>query len=73
MHLGSCSLDHDVVVLAVDMPSELLLRLSEIGVRAGALVRVTHRGPADGRVVAVSGSRIAIDARTAAAIEVEPV
>jgi ferrous iron transport protein A len=72
VHLGSCSLDHDVVVVAVDMPSEFLLRLSEIGVRTGALVRVTHRGPADGRVVAISGSRIAIDARTAAAIEVVP-
>lgn len=72
MHLGTCALDHDVVVVGVDMPQEFLLRLSEIGVRAGALVRVTHRGPADGRVIAISGSRVAIDARTAAAIEVQP-
>ena len=72
MHLGECLLDQDVVVVTVDLPQEFRLRMYEIGVCVGALVRITHRGPSDGRVVAIGGARLAIDARTAAAIEVQP-
>ncbi len=43
----------------------------EIGLQAGAVVHVTHRGPSGGRVVAVGGTRLALDAATAARIEVE--
>jgi len=41
-----------------------------MGLREGAVVRVTHRAPFGARVVAVGGSRIAVDAATAVAIEV---
>ncbi len=52
------------------------LRLRELGLRAGTLVRVTHRGIFGGRVIAVGPdataltSRIGVDGRTARLITV---
>ena len=71
MHLGDCPLDRDVVVLTVDLPSESRARMHEIGLHTGAVVHVTHRGPSGGRVVAVGGARLALDASTATRVEVE--
>lgn len=70
MHLGDCPLDVDVMVLAVDVPDDARLRLWEVGLHVGAVVRVTHRGPSGGRVVAVGGSRLALDAETARRVPV---
>ena len=72
MHLGSCEVGQDVEVREVSAPPSARLRMREVGLRAGAVVRITQRGPFGGRVVAVGGSRIALDAATAAAILVEP-
>ena len=71
MHLGDCALDRDVVVLDLGLPPESRARMYEIGLQVGAVVHVTHRGPSGGRVVAVGGARLALDAATAALIEVE--
>ncbi len=70
MHLADCPLDTDVTVLAVDPACDACLRMRELGLRVGTCVRITHRGPAGSRVVAVGGSRVAVDARTAAQIRV---
>ncbi len=54
------------------------LRLRELGLRAGTLVRVTHRGMFGGRVIAAGPdaaaltSRIGVDGRTARLITVTP-
>lgn len=72
MHLDDCALDHDVVVRGVTTPGSSRARMYEIGLHVGAVVRVTHRGPAGGRVVAVGGARVALDAATAGHVEVEP-
>ena len=45
--------------------------MHEIGLYTGAVVHVTHRGPSGGRVVAVGGARLALDASTAVRVEVE--
>jgi len=71
VHLGDCSLDRDVVVLSVDLPPESRARMYEIGLYTGAVVHVTHRGPSGGRVIAVGGARLALDASTAGRVEVE--
>ena len=70
MDLADCPLDTDVTVLAVDPDCEACLRMRELGLRVGTCVRVTHRGPAGSRVIAVGASRVALDARTAARIAV---
>lgn len=70
MHLADCPLDTDVTVLAVDPDCDACLRMRELGLRVGTCVRVTHRGPAGSRVVAVGASRVAVDAETAARIAV---
>lgn len=70
MDLADCPLDTDVTVLAVDPDCEACLRMRELGLRVGTCVRVTHRGPAGSRVVAVGATRVAVDAQTAARISV---
>lgn len=71
MTLGDCEIDRDVVVVGVGLPPESQARMYEIGLFTGAVVHVTHRGPSGGRVVAVGGARLALDAATAALVEVE--
>ncbi len=54
----------------VDLPLVARRRLAELGLRAGATVEVVHRTAGGGRVVAVAGSRIALDRATAHGIQV---
>ena len=70
MHLGECPFATDLEVLAVLMAGPVGLRMHEVGLRAGATVRVTQRSPFGGRVIGIGASRIALDAATAALIEV---
>jgi ferrous iron transport protein A len=72
MRLGECAVACDVSVLAIDLPPDDRARMLKLGLYAGAVVRVTHRGPFGGRVVAVGGTRLALDGSTAAAITVAP-
>lgn len=43
-------------------------RLAELGLRAGEQVTLTQRAVGGARIIAVHGSRIAIDARTAGSL-----
>ena len=70
MDLGSCVVGTDVEVVDVGAPATARLRMREVGLRVGSIVRVTQQGPFGGRVVAVGASRIAVDSATATGIEV---
>ncbi|MEI2643925.1 MAG: FeoA family protein [Candidatus Nanopelagicales bacterium] len=59
-------------VTAVQATGPAARRLAELGVRVGSHVRVLYRTTGGGRVLALDGSRVAIDARTAAGITVTP-
>jgi ferrous iron transport protein A len=59
-------------VTAVDAAAPAQRRLAELGVRVGSHIRVLYRTTGGGRVLAVDGSRVAIDAGLAAAISAEP-
>lgn len=70
MLLSDCPLGADLTVVALDPGCGDCLRMRELGLRVGTCVRVTHRGPAGSRVVAVGATRVALDSLTAAQIEV---
>lgn len=58
-------------VRAVSTESGVVLRLREMGLRPGALVRMTARGAGGSRIVTIGAARIAIDKATAGLIDVE--
>jgi ferrous iron transport protein A len=60
-------------VTGVRLPAADAFRLQEMGVRLGTRTRVTQRAAFGGRVIAVAGSRFALDGATAALIDVEHV
>lgn len=60
-----------VRVTGVRMPADAAFRLHEMGVRVGTVAHVTQHAAFGGRVIAVAGSRYALDAGTAALIDVE--
>ena len=70
MDLASCAVGADVEVVGLFTPPEAHLRMHEVGLRVGSVVRVTQQAPFGGRVVAVGASRIAVDGATATRIEV---
>jgi ferrous iron transport protein A len=58
-------------VVGVELDPGRVLRLRELGIVPGAVVRVTHRAAFGGRVVAVGATRFAVDAGTARSLRVE--
>ena len=72
MELGACRAGAVARIVRVDVEPAARLRFGELGLRAGALVQVTHDVGAQGRVVAVGADRFALDAATCARITVEP-
>ena len=58
-------------VSGIRLAASSALRLSEMGIRVGTLAHVTQRAAFGGRVVAVAGSRFAVDGATADLIDVE--
>ena len=60
-------------VTGVRLPASDAFRLNEMGIRLGTYAHVTQHAAFGGRVIAVAGSRYALDGRTAALIDVEPV
>lgn len=58
-------------VRSVGTDSGVLLRLGEMGLRPGALVRMTGRGTGGSRIVVIGAARIAIDGVTAALIDMD--
>ena len=71
MELGACRAGAVARIVRVDVEPAVRLRFGELGLRAGALVRVTHDVGTQGRVVAVGADRFALDAATCARITVE--
>ncbi len=60
-------------IRAVSAESDTALRLREMGLRPGTLISVVGIAAAGARIVAIRAARIAIDATTAAKVEVDPV
>ncbi len=58
-------------VRSVSTESGVLLRLREMGLRPGALIRMSGRASGGSRIVTIGAARIAIDGSTAALIDVE--
>ena len=59
-------------VRSVSTESGVVLRLREMGLGPGTLLRLTGRGPSGSRIVSVGAARLAIDATTCSLIEVDP-
>ncbi|WP_288270757.1 ferrous iron transport protein A [uncultured Bifidobacterium sp.] len=68
--LEDCPVGQDMRVTGVRMDERHVLRMLELGIRAGGLVRVTQRSNFGGRVIAIGTGRIAVDAATAQSITV---
>ena len=57
----------------MDIPSEHRLRLYELGVRPGSEFFIVSKAAFGGLVVNIAGARVAVDRRSARAIEVEEI
>ena len=73
MTLPESPLGKQVRVTGVRLPSSAAFRLNEMGIRLGTIAHVTQYAVFGGRVIAVAGSRYALDGGTAALIDVEVV
>ena len=73
MTLRESPLGAELRVTGVRLPVAAAFRLQEMGIRLGTVAHLTQRAAFGGRVVAVAGSRYALDGQTAALIDVEPV
>lgn len=73
MTLIESPIDAELCVTGIRLPAPAAFRLMEMGIRLGTVARVTQRGSFGGRVIAVAGSRYALDGGTVALIDVEPV
>ena len=73
MTLPESPLGAELRVTGVRLPAADAFRLNEIGIRLGTVAHVTQHAAFGGRVLAVAGSRYALDGATAALIDVEPV
>jgi ferrous iron transport protein A len=73
MTLPESPLGAEMRVTGVRLSAADAFRLNEMGIRLGTLARVTQHAAFGGRVVAVAGSRYALDGGTASLIDVEHV
>lgn len=71
MQLRQCPLNQRLCLTKVDCGDAYSLRLCELGLRPGAQVIVTQKASFGGLVLNVSGSRLAVDHRSARCIEAE--
>lgn len=71
MKLSSCPLRQQARVVSLGIETSRL-RARELGLRPGAVVRVTQRTLFGGTVVDVAGTRLALDRASASRILVEP-
>jgi len=58
-------------VTGIRLPPVSAFRLNEMGMKVGSVAHVTQKAAFGGRVVAMDGSRFALDGGTAALIDVE--
>lgn len=73
MTLATAPLGAQLLVTRLRGAPDLTKRLGAFGVRAGAQVAILHRTSGGGRVVAVAGSRIALDRSILDSIDTEAV
>ena len=73
MTLPESPLGAELRVTGIRLSAVDAFRLNEMGIRLGTVARVTQRAAFGGRVIAVAGSRYALDGGTAALIDVEGV
>jgi ferrous iron transport protein A len=73
MTLPESPIGAELRVTGLRLPAADAFRLGEMGIRAGTRAHVTQHAAFGGRVIAVAGSRFALDGGTAALIDVEPV
>lgn len=73
MTLAESPAGADVRVVALRLEPTVRLRMREIGLHDGAVVRTWRRSAFGGRVVTIGASRVALDAATARLVEVEAV
>lgn len=71
MQLHQCPVRKRLCLTKIDCGDEYALRLGELGLRPGAEVIVTQKASFGGLVLNVSGSRLAVDHRSARCIEAE--
>ena len=71
MTLRESPLGAELCVTGVRLRAADAFRLSEMGIRLGTVAHVTQHAAFGGRVIAVAGSRYALDAGTSALIDVE--
>ena len=72
MNLSTCSLGRDAQIVGLDVEPGLGLRMSELGLRVGAVVRVVQHGGASGRVVAVGADRLFLDLDACRSVRLAP-
>jgi len=73
MTLPECPLGAELRVTGVRLTVADAFRLNEMGIRVGTVAHVTQHAAFGGRVIAVAGSRYALDGGTASLIDVETV
>jgi ferrous iron transport protein A len=70
--LDAAAVGSRVRLAEVQVEGRSRLRLAELGLRCGAVVRIVSRSVGGGRVVAVDGARIALDRGTAGRLTIAP-
>jgi len=70
MRVSDAPFGEPLTIVAVNVDPEHLLRASELGLRPGVAVHVIHGAGVGGRLIGVGTSRLALDADTAARIDV---
>jgi ferrous iron transport protein A len=73
MTLPESPVGAELRVTGVRLSAADAFRLNEMGIRLGTIGHVTQHAAFGGRVIAVAGSRYALDGGTAALIDVEHV
>jgi ferrous iron transport protein A len=68
--LGSVALGSEATLVGLHLADATRLRLTELGLRPGAVVRVLSRTPGGGRVIGLGAGRVAVDRATAKAVTV---
>lgn len=73
MNLATFPSGQDARIVGLDAEPGLALRMSELGLRVGAVVRVVHHARGGGRVVAVGTDRLALDLAACRGVRLAPV
>lgn len=71
MMLLSLPVGHEARVRSVSTDSGIVLRLREMGLCPGALIRLMGTGAGGARIVTIGAARIAVDKSTSALIELD--